>query len=97
MTTPGFDLDKAVGPILRRLRRLPPEQRCRVAHDLLEAHLDVQAQLATIRRGAIRELRTTMTLEQVGLLLGLSVTRVKQLSDGPATKKSARPTTESRQ
>jgi DNA-directed RNA polymerase sigma subunit (sigma70/sigma32) len=82
-TTNPFDLAKAVGPIIRRLQRLEPEQRVRIAHQLLESLLEVQAQLAGIRRGAIRELRMTRTLDQVGQLLGLSVTRVKQLSDGP--------------
>lgn len=93
-----MDLVAAVQPILNRLNRLPPEQRARQAHEMWAQVLVIQAALATSRRSGVREMRAAgLTLADIAELLGVSVTRIKQVEQGldRAERKAAKEATAS--
>jgi len=52
--------------------------------------IEVQAQVARARRSAVRALRVDHTLAQIGAILGISITRVKQIEAGIDRKEVAR-------
>jgi len=76
------DLRAAVAPVLGWLEGLPPEQRAKTAHEMWGQLIEIQAQLARVRRSGVREMRVDHTLGQIGELLGISITRVKQIEAG---------------
>lgn len=76
-------LQKAIVAPLERLRGLPPIQAILTATDVNQVLLDAQAEVASIRRQAIRNLRASgWTLAEIGDQLGMSPQRVHQLEIG---------------
>ena len=80
------DLRAVVAPVLAWLDGLPPEQRARQAHVMWGHLIEIQAHIARARRSGVREMRIDHTLEQIGALLGISITRVKQIEAGVERK-----------
>lgn len=65
---------------LERIAALHAEVKCRAAQDLWAQVLMIQALVAEIRAAGVQEMRDRGdTLAQVGEVLDLSVTRVKQI------------------
>lgn len=89
MATPN--IAKALDPTLNRLRRATPVRRVVMAQDIYAQLTDMQALIAAERRAAVRELREQgLTLSEIATQLGVSISRVKQMEDGPnKTKPSA--------
>lgn len=76
-------LRKGVDRPLDRLRGLPFLEAILLAPDVNQVLLDAQAEVAAIRRHAIRELRASgYTLQELADKLGMSPQRVHQLEIG---------------
>jgi DNA invertase Pin-like site-specific DNA recombinase len=74
----------AVGPAMARLRRQPAVRRVAMAQGIYAQLTEVQAMVAAERRRAVRELREEgLTLSDIATRLGVSVSRVKQMEEGP--------------
>ena len=81
---PPPNLLTAARPILERLQREPPIKRIRMAFTLMEQLTQLMAEMATVRRGAVRELRKdNWTLAAIAEGADISVTRVKQIEEDP--------------
>lgn len=78
------NLTAAVEPTLARLRRQPASLRARTAHAIYQQLVDIQATVVAIRRASVRELRESgLTLAEVAEVLGVSISRIKQMEEGP--------------
>lgn len=76
-------LRKAAERPLERLRGLPALSGIVVAAEVNQVLLDLQAEVASIRRQAIRDLRASgHTLGEIGTMLGMTPQRVHQLEIG---------------
>jgi DNA-directed RNA polymerase sigma subunit (sigma70/sigma32) len=65
---------------IKRLEKLAPEMRAKECEQMHAQLLSLQAQVARARCSAVRQLRAQgNTLAKVAEMLGLSVTRVKQI------------------
>lgn len=68
---------------LGRLARLDPFDLLTIANDANEQLLEAQADIAALRRGAVRQLRAEgWTLQQIGDQLGLKPQRIHQIESG---------------
>lgn len=82
------NLIEAVAPIMQQLHKAPAEQRFHTANDINDQLVKLQVKIAAEKRRAIRELRGQgKTLQHIAELLGVSVTRVKQLEHGSGKDK----------
>jgi Trp operon repressor len=74
----------AVEPLLVRLRKAPATRRVQMAQGMYQQLTDLQATVAAERRAAVRELREQgLTLGEIATTLGVSISRIKQMEDGP--------------
>ena len=74
----------AVEPLLARLRKAPATRRVQMAQGMYQQLTDLQATVAAERRAAVRELREQgLTLGEIATTLGVSISRIKQMEDGP--------------
>jgi len=74
----------AIGPLLDRLRKAPATRRVQMAQVMYQQLTDLQATVAAERRAAVRELREQgLTLGEIAIALGVSISRIKQMEDGP--------------
>lgn len=81
-TTP--DVTGALDELLTDLRDTPAARRVPMAQAMYQQLTDAQAAVASERRRAVRELREQgCTLNEIALALGVSVSRVKQMEEGP--------------
>lgn len=81
------DITKALQPIMKRLRRLPPLERITVGALLNQALLDAQGVIALERRSGVRELRGSgWTLADIGSETSMTPQRVMQLEQGADRK-----------
>lgn len=79
----GIDLVAAVQAELDRVACMDDEAKAKCAHGLWPQVLDIQALVAGLRRSGVREMRARgLSLAQVGLILGMSPSRVKQIEEG---------------
>jgi DNA-directed RNA polymerase sigma subunit (sigma70/sigma32) len=71
---------------IRRLEKLPPQERAKECEHFHRQLLDLQAQVARARCSSVRQLRAEgHTLAAVAEMIGVSITRVKQIeSNGDA-------------
>lgn len=84
----------AMDHLLVRLRKAPATRRVSMAQDIYQQLTDVQAAVAAERRRAVRELREQgLTLTEIAHTLKVSVSRVKQMEEGP---RKVKPTPEQR-
>jgi len=73
----------AVSGLLRRLSALPPHEAIQAAQELNQGFLNAQAQVATLRRSAVRQLRSEgHTLAEIGEAVGMTPQRVQQIEAG---------------
>lgn len=80
----GPNVTKSLDHIVTRLRTQPPMRRITMAQDIYAQLTEMQATVAAERRAAVRELREQgRTLSEIARLLGVSISRVKQMEDGP--------------
>ena len=78
-----IDLVAAVQEELRRVEEMADKEKAICAHQLWTQVLDIQALVAGLRRSGVRGLRASgLSLAQVGAILGLSPSRVKQIEQG---------------
>lgn len=78
----------AVDPLIERLRKAPASRRVAMAQAMYQQLTDLQAKVAKERRGAVRELREQgLTLSEIAITLGVSISRVKQMEDPPGKVK----------
>jgi hypothetical protein len=74
---------KALKPVMAKLRRLPPDEQITSAEHVNAALLAAQADTASVRRSAVRELRAQgFTLQAIGDLCGMSPQRIQQIEVG---------------
>lgn len=71
------------GPILRRIRRLPPVDRVAAIDDLYRQIREFEREMREVTTGAVRELHLEYTLAEIARMTNKSVTRIKQIEDGP--------------
>lgn len=67
---------------LNMLRHLTPVEQVVACGEAHEAFLAVTAEIAAIRRAAVRELRQTYTLKDISEMTGVSISRVSQMELG---------------
>lgn len=78
---------------LNELRAITdPEDRARAAFTALDRVPDFQAALRGIRQDAFKELRETMTQDEIGSRLGMSAPRVSQILRGVSKNKPPKAT-----
>jgi DNA-directed RNA polymerase sigma subunit (sigma70/sigma32) len=83
MKAKKIDLVAAVQDELRRVEAMDDEEQARTAHSLWPQVLDIQAQVASLRRSGVRRMRSRgLSLAEVGAILGMSPSRVKQIENG---------------
>lgn len=82
----NIDVQKALGPTLRRMERLPNEEAALAVAEMWAQLTQCQAAIARIRVNAMRNMRLGMTMDEVATRLGMSVSRVKQITDGQYKK-----------
>jgi len=71
-----------VAESLARIAALDAEAKCRAAQALWTQVLEIQAAVAELRAAGVQEMRDRgNTLAEVGEILGLSVTRVAQITN----------------
>ena len=69
---------------IRDRRKAPATRRVQMAQGMYQQLTDLQAAVAAERRAAVRELREQgLTLGEIATTLGVSISRVKQMEDGP--------------
>ena len=86
----AHDVIRVLDPLLARLRKAPPARRVGMAHDMYQQLTDMQAAVASERRAAVREMREQgLTLSEIANTLGVTISRIKQMEDGP---RKAKPT-----
>ena len=80
---PPPNVRSALSNILARLARQPPEKRITMAFHLTNQLQEVQAEIASMRTGGVRELRAQgRTLQSIAKEQGVSVSRIKQIEQG---------------
>lgn len=73
----------AIAPLIERIKQMPALDQVQLCQELNTALLDGQAQIATVRRQAVRALRIEgFTLKEVAEATGMSLQRVHQLETG---------------
>ena len=78
--SPRPNLVNACRPTVERLQRQPAPKRLDMARELSDQLQEVQTQIATARRSAVRELRADgWTLADIAKTAGITVSRVKQI------------------
>lgn len=78
------DVTAALHGLIDELRQAPAVHRAEMAQELYQQLTDVQMIVASERRGAVRELREQgLTLNAIAIALGVSLSRVKQMEEGP--------------
>jgi DNA-directed RNA polymerase sigma subunit (sigma70/sigma32) len=78
-----IDLVADVKDSLDAVEALEPEVRAKTAHQLWPQVLNIQARVAALRRSGVRGLRAEgYSLSEVGAMLGMSTSRVKQIETG---------------
>lgn len=78
---------KALANLMAQLRRQTPQRRVAMANDLHQQLTNMQSEVAAEKRRAVRELRETgLTLGEVAAVLGVSISRVKQMEEGRSSK-----------
>jgi DNA-directed RNA polymerase sigma subunit (sigma70/sigma32) len=81
------DVLAACQPVLRQLETLPAMERITATEPIREALLSVVGELATQRRAAVREVRSTgLTLREIGAEVGMSAQRLHQIESGYSRK-----------
>jgi DNA-directed RNA polymerase sigma subunit (sigma70/sigma32) len=76
-------VEKAIGPVLRRYKRLDVWEQAALADAVNAGLLNAQRDVARLRRSAVRALRMQgYTLKEIGDQIGISITRVLQIEQG---------------
>jgi hypothetical protein len=88
---PTVDLVADTAATFAQVAQLPAEDKVRAAKKMWTQILSLQAACAKLSTSGVREMRAAgQTYRQIAALLGLSVTRVRQIEDlEPAPKEEA--------